>query len=426
MQGISAIRWTKIAKYLVKNHSDDVSIDVLTTKKDFDSPERAIKFQRDVMLQRDMRYFDHYYDVSVDKWFRFAYLYKRKVIGAGQHFYSADDAFRHDFKAKMKIQVRYLYNRYSNYAIAAEVWKFIKDKLDSYDCVISSYLPMWPLMLCSKMKRAQKNLKWIADFRDTCGRLNVDMTDYAPWHSQYVEKRVAQEDAVFAVNDFIDTHTNPRVPRYTITNGYDPEETAAPEKPDSFDFVYTGSLYGKQQDFGVLYRALNELLEEGKIQAGDVRVVYAGSHGGQAQIIAERNNGAQFFVNLNSVPRQRARELQRKAAILLQSAFNIEGDYCAWTGKMYEYMAAKKPIVCIVNGDIPHSMPSEHMGQLGGVCYEACRHEETYGVLKEYILQKYEEWKQTGDVTVSQDESYVEQYSYSAIAERVWTILHEL
>lgn len=104
----------------------------------------------------------------------------------------------------------------------------------------------------------------------------------------------------------------------------------------------------------------------------------------------------------------------------------MEGDHCAWTGKMYEYMMSQKPIVYVVNGNIPHSFPSKYMERLGGVCYEASRHEETYPDLKAYILSKYREWEETGNVTVVQDREYIEKYSYKVIAEQVWEILNNL
>lgn len=92
----------------------------------------------------------------------------------------------------------------------------------------------------------------------------------------------------------------------------------------------------------------------------------------------------------------------------------------------HEYMMSQKPIVYVVNGNIPHSFPSKYMERLGGVCYEASRHEETYPDLKAYILSKYREWEETGNVTVVQDREYIEKYSYKVIAEQVWEILNNL
>ena len=43
--------------------------------------------------------------------------------------------------------------------------------------------------------------------------------------------------------------------------------------------------------------------------------------------------------------------------------------------------------------------------------------------MKQYILDKYEEWKRTGNVSVQRDEEYVQQYSYANIAESVWKLI---
>lgn len=90
---------------------------------------------------------------------------------------------------------------------------------------------------------------------------------------------------------------------------------------------------------------------------------------------------------------------------------------------MYEYMMAQKPIIYMMAGDEPDSLPSRDMEKLGGICYEQCRHEETYVLLKNYIIQKYSEWKDTGNVTIEGDIDYRNKYAYPVIAEQVWTLV---
>ena len=284
----------------------------------------------------------------------------------------------------------------------------IKSKAGEYDVIISSYPSIWPFIVCSKLKSKNPKIKWICDFRDICGRHTSSFLNYGIWHINYVKKHSALADAVFHVDDFIDTHTDKRVKDYTVTNGYDPEEAVVPENPAMFNLIYTGTIYGNLQSVEAVYKAINE------------------GNGQLAQLMAEAHGGAEYFTNLDVIPRYKVLELQSKAAILIQAAFNVEGDHCAWTGKMYEYMMSQKPIVYVVNGNIPHSFPSKNMERLGGVCYEASRHEETYPILKEYIYTKYREWEETGNVSIVQDKDYVGKYSYKVIAEQVWEILNSL
>lgn len=424
MEGINAIRWTKIAKYLKLIHKEDVKITVLTQKKNFDSSYSSVgTFKKDILLEKDMKYFDEYIDLPTDKWFSLANWCKRKVFGAKKQLVSGQEAMKKNTKMIIKHKIRTLYDNYTNIVIYRVLWNYIKNHIDEYDVVISSYSPMWPFMVAHKMKKNNKRLKWIADFRDVCGREGINVGGFAPWHRSYVQKHSSIANAVFRVEYFINTCTDKNVKCYTVTNGYDPDEAAAPECPDTFNFVYTGSIYGELQDFSIIYQAVNELIEQGCIQKDKVKVYYAGRYGEEAQIMANKTGITDFFVNLQQIPRFKARELQRKAAVLIQAGFNIENDYCAWTGKMYEYMISQKPIVYIVNGDKPNSFPSKYMNKLGGVCYEKTRHEETYPKLKNYIKEKYDEWIATGNVTIKQDREYVGNYSYQAIAEQVWEII---
>lgn len=427
LQGIASIRWTKIAKYLKETHGNDVIIDVLTNKKNYDDPNSSLRlYPKDILLEKDMRYFDNYFDVVVTNGLRFANWYKRKVIGKDRHFITGTDVARHSIKMRLKARIRTTYETYYSYVVCRALWSFIKEKVDQYDVIISSYNPIWPFMLAYKMKSHNFKIKWIADFRDTCGRDNIDMAGYAPWHRNYVMNRSYLADVVLHVDDFINTYTNKSVKDYTVTNGYDPEEATAPQRPERFELVYTGSIYGNQQDFSVVYKVINELIYDEEVDKEKIRVIYAGRYGEQAQIMSEEQGGTGYFVNLSEVSRYKVHELQRKAAILIQAAFNIEGDNCAWTGKMYEYMMAQKPIVYIVNGNKPYSLPSKYMESLGGVCYENSRHEETYPELKKYIKEKYDEWVQTGNIKITQDRQYVERYSYRAIAEQVWMIINDI
>lgn len=427
VQTIGAIRWTKIAKYLKKNHGKEVVIDVLTNKKNYYDYNSQIFLMKDKLLEEDMQYFDHYFEVPVaDTVLRLVKCYKKTMLGKNKRFIGAEDKMNHTFKGYVKSRISTLYQTYYSWTTHKTLLRAIRSKANEYDVVISSYPSIWPFMVCYKLKSENKRLKWICDFRDICGRDTLDMVKYGDWHASYVQKHSALADAVLHVDDFINTHTDVGVKDYTVTNGYDPEDRAVPKNPSWFNLIYTGSLYGNQQDFSVVYQVLNELILEGKIDKQKVRVLYAGRAGRLAQIMADSHGATEYFTNLNEIPRYKVLELQRNAAILIQAAFNVKGDNCAWTGKMYEYMMSGKPIVYVVNGDIPYSFPSKYMGRLGGVCYEASRPKETYPVLKEYIYSKYREWKETGDVSVAQDTDYVGKYSYKVIAEQVWEILNSL
>lgn len=423
-QTIGAIRWTKISKYLKKCHGEKIIIDVLTNTKNNSYVSKPCP--KDALLEKEMRYFDHYFAVPVDsRVIRLKNWYKKAVL-KNKDCIHPEEKQNHSFGIYFKSSIRKAYQLYYSWIVSRTLVSTIKSKAGEYDVIISSYPSIWPFIVCSKLKSKNSKIKWICDFRDICGRHTSSFLNYGIWHINYVKKHSALADAVFHVDDFIDTHTDKRVKDYTVTNGYDPEEAVVPENPAMFNLIYTGTIYGNLQSVEAVYKAINELIYEGKIDQNRIRILYAGRNGQLAQLMAEAHGGAEYFTNLDVIPRYKVLELQSKAAILIQAAFNVEGDHCAWTGKMYEYMMSQKPIVYVVNGNIPHSFPSKYMERLGGVGYEASRHEETYPDLKAYILSKYREWEETGNVTVVQDREYIEKYSYKVIAEQVWEILNNL
>ena len=87
------------------------------------------------------------------------------------------------------------------------------------------------------------------------------------------------------------------------------------------------------------------------------------------------------------------------------------------------YKRQARPVVYMMNTTIPWTLPARDMHRLGGVCYESCRHEETMPELREYVRKMYRMWKETGQVRVEQDQSYIDQYRYDAIVEKVYDVL---
>lgn len=422
-QGIGPIRWTKLAKYLKINNQDDAEVTILTYKKNYEDRSRWC-YAKDVLLEQDMQYFDFYDSVPVRVGLKITNYLKGRVIGSTNHFVSSEDTMKHGIKMKVKFTLRLLYENYYNLLLATVVWNHIKKKSGEFDFVISTYNPIWPTMVASRIKESNPGTFWLADFRDTCGRNDMDMAGYAPWHKKYTMKYCRLADAVTQVDPYIDTCTPNEVPHYIITNGYDPAEFLEPKDPVHFDLVLTGSVYGKRQDFSVVFRILNDLLDEGKIKKEDVSVIYAGRNSGEVNTIAEGCGGERWLIDKGLLPRKEARELQSTAAILIQAAYNSENDRDSWTGKMYEYMMSKKPIVYIINGDLPHSWVTGEISQIGGISYEVIRGDEMYSSLKQYIFDKYKEWKSTGKVRIQRNDEYVDNYSYMILARKIWSILN--
>lgn len=423
LQAIASVRWTKIVKYIKQKHPD-VEITVLTNKKNYASRGVAAQYsQKDELLEKELQYFDEYLEISPDfclKTYNFLKNIKNKI----KAFHYAHRKTAPALPSTEGMRVTYIDALHD---IKSELWrrqacKSLSDSILNTDIIISTYGPFWTHMVANYIKDKNPNAIWLADFRDFYADESNSPSAYKR-HIKYTMNYCASADVVMRVLDELKTFTPSHIPVYTIPNGFDPEEQLNPFPPTQFSIVFTGVMFGQMRDIGIACKAVKELCAENLMERKDVEIAYAGPHGAIAKGLAAKYDAGEYIYDYGTVPRIQALKMQQYAAILLQLNWNTQREKCGWSGKMYEYMMAQKPILYIVTGNMPYSMPSREIYRLGGYCYEKCRHEETYQGLKNFILEKYQEWKITGDVSVQQDKKYIEQYSYPHIAEQVWELI---
>ncbi len=431
-QAIASIRWTKISKYLKKDHDADIS--VLTINKRYKGIDPDLTSTRiDALLKKDLMYFhDHqmvpsgrqvgtYYKIR-----NFIRMKKKRVLQS-DHDGGVNVSVSHKTMCKEKIRKGMIkadvaLNKWLQYSITSQILKYAKNMgLERYDVVISSYGPIWTHLVAEQIKKMYPEICWIADFRDQYATDQDSKIEFKR-HKQFTKKHCMQADYLLRVNDRLNLYGAKTQKVITINNGYDPDEAVEPLPPSKFNVVYTGSIY-EMDDISEMFHAFRESIDSGMIDEGDIVFQYAGSMGDLYSRFVDKWDLGHLFDDLGVVERKKALSLQQKAAILVMAGWNTKVTHCEWTGKMYEYMMAQKPIIYMMAGDQPDSLPSRDMEKLGGICYEKCRHEETYIPLKDYIIQKYSEWKDTGNVTIEGDIEYKDKYAYPMIAEQVWALV---
>lgn len=198
---------------------------------------------------------------------------------------------------------------------------------------------------------------WLADFRD--GWLFEPLREPFPTAVQRrldvaLERRVVRRaDAVAAATEPIadDFRRRYGVNAVTVTNGYDPWLDAAamlatlPAFPgDRRLIVHTGALSGPRgRDARPLLEALRRLTDEPRI-GSRILLVQAGptSPDDEPLLATLRERG--LVRTLGVVPRPSAIALQRRAAALvLLTSEQVSQS----TGKLYEYLAADRPILAL-------------------------------------------------------------------------------
>jgi glycosyltransferase involved in cell wall biosynthesis len=211
--------------------------------------------------------------------------------------------------------------------------------------------------LVGRALHREMRIPWVADFRDEW-TTNPYLRDRYPtaWHrrlNRSLERSVLEEaDRVVCVSEpWLETLRGlvpGAAPRKfcVLPNGFDAEHF--PEPPpavprDRFRIVYTGTFYGHRSPAAFL-DALERLLAERRIPAGEVEVVFMGSPGGADR--TPRPLAAEVLRWIPQRPYVESLALLRTAAVLLL-VVPPEGGAGNHTGKLFNYLAAGRPILAL-------------------------------------------------------------------------------
>jgi glycosyltransferase involved in cell wall biosynthesis len=228
------------------------------------------------------------------------------------------------------------------------------------DCVITSSPP--DSVHLAGLALGRERPAWIADLRDGW-RFEPLRPPFPTGFQERLDARL--EGRVTRTADGLTAATQPiaadlenrlGAPAALVPNAWDPDferavEAAAPPElpPGKFNFVHTGTLSGRWgRDPRPLLRALRDLIDERPAIAESVRLVLVGGMSEEdRRTIAELEVG-DLVHEAGSLPRAEAIALQRSAnALVLVTSSNV-GEA---TGKLFEYLAAGKPILALATGN---------------------------------------------------------------------------
>ncbi len=248
-------------------------------------------------------------------------------------------------------------------------------------------------------------LPWVADFRDawTLDPGPVSSAYRPPLSAQMgLERRVvAEASAVTVACDSIELLDLPATDsrRIAIPNGVDPDDLAtslagiSESRPDRFRLSYVGSLFG-DHDGAPVWSALRELVAQGRIdpQRFEVRIV------GNAQIDRSKLDSLPVPVTVTGYVDhlEALREMHRASALL----FSLPRTHPGSSGKIYEYLASERPIVCVAGPDNLGFRLVEELG--AGECADAGSPEQVRRALSR-TFARWERGALTVDETVRQE-----------------------
>ena len=290
------------------------------------------------------------------------------------------------------------------------------------DCIITTG-PPHSLHLIGRDLKKLYNLPWIVDFRDPWTSIGyhkkLRLTKFAQRKHADLEFQILNEATQILVtspttkSDFEKTTNTPVT---CITNGFDDEKVMQPELDPVFSLAHIGSLL-EDRNPKVLWEILSELKTEIPTFGKDLKIELIGRVGESVKqtIIAE--GLADNLTIPGYVTHQEALIKQRSAQILLLLEIDSIETQAIIPGKLFEYLAARRPILAIgpVNSDITSILEKAD----GGIYFTY--HEKQR--LKAFILTKYEEFKNGG---ISQTNGNLEQFTRKALTAKLAELIHTL
>lgn len=434
---IAAVRTSKLTKYLQK---DGYEVEVVTERKNAEL--------EDEILKRDIIGIKTYYAANSRLFIKISSLYKKIMEPhKKKRFDNLDNRNRlnpktgkvefYPFETAYPIlgSLDYLMGLLKQYDLFRSV-KSLLGQLDGFDYVITSYGDAFSIYAGRYYHRCHKEISWIFDIRDAIYRYKFT-PDYVKWIAEKFEHDIWKNaDCILGVSKGICKRVPVKYRHkvHCLTNGFDLSDrqglTGERLNTPNMVFTYTGSMYGGLVNLSVFFASISQAAQQGLIKPDEIEFHFAGNN---PAFEIFKNQARKYGLDHRcmthgKLSRKDAMQLQQQSDFLLVASHdyqNNEGGVI--TGKTLEYMAAGRPIIALVMGDIEHSELADIIRKSGlGIAYEDFHKEKDFDLLCRYLGMKYKEFTETGAVSHMPDVKELRKYDYKNLGKRLVRIIEQI
>ena len=220
---------------------------------------------------------------------------------------------------------------------------------EKVELILSTGGPFSSHIVASKLSK-ETGIPWIADYRDLWTLNSCYNNSKLRRFFECRLERSALQNASKIV-----TISNPLasmqasflgMPVYTVTNGFDQGDYSKQVKADTtLSIVYTGILYEGYRTPSALFEALRLLLQKNLIETSKLEIHFYGANKPYLQNLL-MGTGLDDMVHLHdSIPFEECVRRQQSATILLFLNWNDLEQKGLYSGKIFEYLGARRPIL---------------------------------------------------------------------------------
>lgn len=204
------------------------------------------------------------------------------------------------------------------------------------------------------------NLPWIADFRDPWTNIDfysaLKLTKWADQRHHRLEREVLENaSAVITVSKSMAEEFNNICRRNydVITNGFDPDDIIPSTNiitDKKFSIAHIGSLVSSRNPL-VLWEALKAILEQDRGFREDLMIKLVGRVDFSVNNSIEQHGLSDYIEKIDYMPHADVIKVQQQSQVLLLLINNTPNSKSILTGKFFEYLVARRPIICIGPAD---------------------------------------------------------------------------
>jgi glycosyltransferase involved in cell wall biosynthesis len=285
--------------------------------------------------------------------------------------------------------------------------------------------------LIARRLHQQSGLPWVADFRDPwVGNANLHFP--TSLHRSSVERRerevVQEASRVLVVSQPMAQSFCSRIPEVDpskiswLPNGFDAEDftKAQPAKRDKdrFYLVYTGSFYAQGRTSRAMLEAVQAIISKGQIPRDRLRLRLVGNIGKDTQRwVAEL--GLDDIVEMPGyVPHEQSIAYLLGADVLLLIIGSSPDSSAIFTGKIFEYLATAKPILCLANNGVASDLIRKSRA---GIIVSP----EDVSQIAQALVKMYSRW-QEGKLEVEPDQQMIQTFDRRQLTQQLAGIFDQL
>lgn len=281
--------------------------------------------------------------------------------------------------------------------------KFLLTYLENnpVDAIISTGPPHSMHLIALGIKK-KLNIPWLADFRDPWTQIDfyhqLHLSRFADKKHKRLEKSVlAAADIITTVSKNWGKDLESIYPRKIdiVTNGFDPEDfiNEATEPDKKFTLTHIGSL-NRDRNPNFLWSTLKEICSENASFENDLEIKFIGKTDIAVFDQLEKERLSAKATKIDYMPHKAVIAEAAKSQVLMLLINNTPNMAGIIPGKIFEYLASNRPVLCIapINGD------SANIIKESGAGYIVDFGDST--LLKKVILEMYAKYK-NGDLSIS-------------------------